>query len=85
MAWLSRMVTCIATSSVMRTLNIASTEKLISHYDRLTLAYRETDDHRCQGMIVITHIAVAEELKRRGIDTPMAESAREAANLTSER
>jgi hypothetical protein len=66
----------MARRSVLASLRTASNEKLVRHYNNLLLAYRETDDYVCQVLIVETQMGVAEELLRRGIETPMASAMR---------
>ncbi len=72
MGWLALQMTKLTHRTVISTLEVASTEKLIGHYNTCVTTYRETDDLKCQMLISDMQMKVAEELARRGVITDMA-------------
>jgi hypothetical protein len=80
MKWLALLAAKMAHRSVLSTLEVASTEKLIAHYNRCLLSYRDMPDtplpdrarDKTRWLIIETQQGVARELFKRGVVTPMS-------------
>lgn len=78
MGWLAQVATKAAHKSVTSTLQVASIEKLIAHYNSSLSAYRDTDDQKVRALLTDMQIQISDELKKRGVVTPMARATEES-------
>ena len=74
MGWLALLTTKMAHRTVTSTLQVASTEKLVSHYNACVESYRETEDQRCRVLLSDMQMKISEELDRRGVVTDIAKA-----------
>ena len=72
MGWLALMATKAAHRSVTATLEVASTEKLVAHYNSCQSAYRDPDDDKIRFLFSDMQMQISSELEKRGVVTPMA-------------
>jgi len=73
LGWVLRTMTKLSAATVLKSLPSASTDRLVSHYNRYTELYRLAyDDIDLQAILALAQIQVARELQKRGIETPMS-------------
>ena len=73
MNWLMLLMTKFTCWTVAPTIRVASTKKLVWHYNRcIVLHDRSYDYWHCQMRITLLQIAIARELYSRGVETEIA-------------
>lgn len=70
MGIIEQLATKAMVKTVRKSIPVATTEKLIQHYNKIQEAYRSTDDIRAQGELLMLKQDIHAELERRGYLRP---------------
>ena len=76
MGFIRQASTRIMVKTVRSTISVATSDKLVSHYNKCNELYRNSNDDKCQQMLAMLQIDLSHELARRGIITDMMEALR---------